>query len=219
MRRARRAYSTLRSQRRTKMVLARLGTATILGALVTGTLLFLMQYLIATGLPAYSDSGKFHFLDFVRIDREETLERKERKPDKPPPPEQPPPDMPQPQQDSVDPNVETIAISAVPAGADISIDGFGLAVSDGDYLPIVKVSPVYPRRALSRGIEGYVIVEFTVTAAGTVKNPIVIESTSSLFEKAAVNAALKFKYKPRVVDGVPIEVKGVRNKITFKLEG
>ncbi len=200
------------------MVFARFGSAILLGALVTGTLLFLMQYLIATGLPAYSDSGKFHFLDFVRIDREETLERKQRKPDKPPPPEQPPPDLPQPQRDSIDPNVQTIAVSAMPASGDISIDGFGLAVSDGDYLPIVKVAPIYPRRALSRGIEGHVIVEFTVTAAGTVKDPIIIESTNSVFERAAVKAALKFKYKPRVVDGVPIEVKGVRNKITFLLE-
>ena len=218
MLRVRRAYITLQLQRRTKMVLARFGTAILLGALVTGTLLFIMQYLIATGHSALSDSEKFHFLDFVRVDREETLERKERKPDKPPPPESPPPDLPQPQQDSIDPNVETIAISAIPAGGDISIDGFGLAISDGDYLPIVKVAPIYPRRALSRGIEGYVIVEFTVTAAGTVKNPVIIESTSSVFERAALNAALKFKYKPRVVDGEPIEVKGVRNKITFLLE-
>ena len=200
------------------MVLARFGTATLLGALVTATLLFIMQFLIATGRSALDESEKIHFLDFVRIDREETLERKERKPDKPPPPEQPPPDLPQPQRDSIDPNVQTIAVSAMPAIGDISIDGFGLAVSDGDYLPIVKVAPIYPRRALSRGIEGHVIVEFTVTTTGTVKNPFVVESTSKVFERAAVNAALKFKYKPRVVDGVPIEVKGVRNKITFQLE-
>ena len=45
-----------------------------------------------------------------------------------------------------------------------------------------------------------------------------MESCNSLFERAALNAALKFRYKPRVVDGQPIEVAGVQNKITFLLE-
>ncbi|MBN1239057.1 MAG: energy transducer TonB, partial [Gammaproteobacteria bacterium] len=88
----------------------------------------------------------------------------------------------------------------------------------GEYLPIVKVAPVYPARAASRGLEGYVIVEFTVTRTGTTKDISVVESTSSLFERAAVDAAGKFKYKPRVIDGEPVEVPGVRNKITFVLE-
>ena len=74
------------------------------------------------------------------------------------------------------------------------------------------------RGVLSRGLEGYVIVEFTVTGTGTVRDVTVVESTSSLFERAAVEAAKKFKYKPRVVDGRSIEVQGVRNKITFQLE-
>jgi len=33
----------------------------------------------------------------------------------------------------------------------------------------------------------------------------------------AMNASLKFKYKPKVVNGEPIEVSGVRNRITFEL--
>ena len=95
--------------------------------------------------------------------------------------------------------------------------GVGFGVSDGEYLPIVKVAPVYPSRALSRGLEGYVIVEFTVTQTGATKDVVVVESTSSLFERAAVDAAYKFKYKPRVIDGVAVEVPGVRNKITFEI--
>ena len=93
----------------------------------------------------------------------------------------------------------------------------GFGVTDGEYLPIVKVAPVYPSRALSRGLEGYVIVEFTVTRTGTVTDVVVVESTSTLFERAASEAALKFKYKPRVIDGEAVEVPGVRNKITFEI--
>ena len=59
---------------------------------------------------------------------------------------------------------------------------------------------------------------FTVTTAGTVKDPVVLQSTSSLFERAAIRAVLKFKYKPRVVDGVPVDVPGVKTRISFMLE-
>jgi protein TonB len=91
-------------------------------------------------------------------------------------------------------------------------------IAEGDYLPIVRVAPVYPTRALTRELEGFVDMSFTVTATGTVKDPIVLQSTSSLFERAAIKAVLKFKYKPRVVDGVPVEVVGVKTRITFLLE-
>lgn len=61
-------------------------------------------------------------------------------------------------------------------------------------------------------------MEFTVTTTGTVKDPVVLFSTSSLFDRAAIRAVLKFKYKPRVVDGVPVEVPGVKTRITFQIE-
>ncbi len=192
--------------------------AIFMAALITSGLLFTMQALIASGKSALTDDREFQFLDFVRAQRQEMVQRKKQKPEKPPKPEEPPPDMPKPQQDVVNPNVQTIAVAPMSASTDMSIGGFGLAVSDGDYLPIVKVAPVYPRRALSRGLEGYCIVEFTVTKTGTVRDPFIVESTSSLFERAALGAVLKFKYKPRIVDGEPIEVAGVQNKITFELE-
>ena len=65
----------------------------------------------------------------------------------------------------------------------------------------------------------YVLIEFTVTILGTVENPVVIEAEPpGYFERAALNAARKFKYKPKVVNGEPIPVSGVRNLITFVLE-
>ncbi len=61
------------------------------------------------------------------------------------------------------------------------------------------------------------LLEFTVTTTGAVRDPVVLESSNRIFEKAAIDAALKFKYKPRVVDGQPIEVAGVINQITFEI--
>ena len=100
----------------------------------------------------------------------------------------------------------------------LNIGGGGFS-SDGEYLPIVKVAPVYPRRAQTRGIEGYVILEFIVTRTGSVINPVIVEAKPpGIFDRAAINAALKFKYKPKVVNGEAIDVAGVRNRITFELE-
>jgi TonB family protein len=97
------------------------------------------------------------------------------------------------------------------------VRSFGLT-SFSEYELIVRVAPVYPARALSRGLEGYVDLSFTVTATGAVADPIVVFSTSSLFERAAIRAVLKFKYKPRMVDGQAVDVTGVETRITFKIE-
>jgi len=121
--------------------------------------------------------------------------------------------------DNIDPNAPTINIAPPTVAANVDIGGpGGMNIAEGDYLPIVRVAPIYPARALSRGVEGYVDMSFTVTASGTVKDPIVMFSTSSLFDRAATRAVLKFKYKPRVVDGQPVEVVGVKTRITFKIE-
>jgi protein TonB len=203
--------------------------AIVLGAFVAASLLFLMQALIASGQAAITEHKSMRVVDFVRVKREERLESKRAKPDRPPNPDQPPPEAPQPSMDDASGDFgESTAVSAVQNApvpvADVAMDvspGFGVAAgtADGDYLPIVKVAPVYPQRAIDRGIEGYVIVEFTVTKTGAVRDPRVVEyEPSTIFNKAALAAALKFKYKPRVVDGEPIEVHGVLNKITFQLE-
>lgn len=59
---------------------------------------------------------------------------------------------------------------------------------------------------------------FTVTAVGNVTDVKVIESSHPGFEGNAVRAAEKFKYKPKVVNGIAVEVKGVTNRIEFNLE-
>lgn len=192
--------------------------AIILGSVVAIVLLYVMQLLIATGQKAITEDRSLHFVDFIRVEQKEVLQTKDRKPEKPPKPQEPPPDAPPPQMDTVEPGQTTINVARPTVTADISISGTGLTEADGEYLPIVKVAPIYPRRAQSRGLEGYVIVEFTVTKAGTVKDVRVVESSSSLFESAAVKAAEKFKYKPRIVDGEPVEVYGVQNLIRFELE-
>lgn len=190
------------------------------GVVVTLGLLFLMNILIVTGKQALTKPRDRAKLEFVRVRRNESLNVEDFTPEKPPKPPETPPETPPQDMDSIDPSAPTIAISAPTVATDASIGGpGGMNIAEGDYLPIVRVAPVYPARALSRGLEGYVDLAFTVTTAGTVRDPVVTYSTSSLFERAAVRAVLKFKYKPRVVDGVPVDVPNVKTRITFKIEG
>jgi periplasmic protein TonB len=190
-----------------------------IGVVVTLSLLFIMQLLIATGEKALQDPRDRAQLDFVRIKRSENLDTDDFEPEKPPPPPEVPPETPPQEMDNIDPNAPTINIAAPTVNANTEIGGpGGMNIAEGDYLPIVRVAPVYPARALSRGLEGYVDMSFTVTPTGTVENPTILYSTSSLFDRAATQAVLKFKYKPRVVDGVPVAVPNVKTRISFKIE-
>ena len=189
----------------------------VAGAAVTFALLWLMRSVIANP-DAATDSGiKGRVIDFVHVQEDQEVIVKKRKPDPPPPPDEPPPNLPKP---SFDTNVSIgTEIGAVEVNVNVDLSGTGGFSSDGEYLPIVKVQPIYPRRAQTRGIEGYVLLEFVVTSTGAVRDPVIIESKPpGIFDRAAINAALKFKYKPKVVNGEPIEVGGVRNLIKFELQ-
>lgn len=195
--------------------------AIVLAAGITVTLFIGMRYLIIGQDGQLSEPPKGKVIDFVRLKQDETVETKKRMPKKPPKPDEPPPDMVQPESQQQDLAADSVGMSFQ---ADIATDtglagGLALEGGDGEYLPIVKVAPIYPRRALSRGIQGYVIVEFTVTKNGSVSNPFVVEAEPpNIFDQAALDAAKKFKYKPRVIDGEPTEVQGVQNKITFTMK-
>ncbi len=210
---------TIRMAPPLRATLTRFAVAGVTSLVVTFALLWIMQILIATGKDVLTDGRDLRFVDFVRIKHDEVVKLDEDKPEKLPEPEQQPPDMPQPQMDSLDTS-NTVNISFT-ASTGINLDPTrgNFAVVDGDYLPIVKVAPIYPRRAQSRGLEGYCVVDFTVTKSGTVRDTRAIECTSPLFERASINAAAKFKFKPRVVDGQEIEVPGVQQMISFEIEG
>ena len=200
-------------------MLGRYAFSVVIGVVVTLSLLFVMHLLIVTGKQALTKPRERANLEFVRVKRNESLNVEDFTPEKPPKPPETPPETPPQDMDNIDPDAPTINIAPPTVATNTDIGGpGGMNIAEGDYLPIVRVAPVYPARALSRGLEGFVDLMFTVTTAGTVRDPVVIQSSSSLFERAAIRAVLKFKYKPRVVDGVPVDVPGVKTRISFQLE-
>jgi protein TonB len=201
--------------------IVRMAFGVVLGVVITAGLFWFMQYLIVTADRELNEGASGHLIDFVRLKRDESIQRRQLKPKKPPPPDAPPPQPPTPQLENLNPNAEKIAIQSAPVETDIEMSGgFSLGVGEGDYLPIVKVAPIYPQRALSRSIEGYCVVQYVVTKNGTIRDPFVVEDqcTSSLFHRASIQAAMKFKYKPRVIDGAAVEVPGVQNKFTYEIQ-
>ncbi|MEP4485225.1 MAG: TonB family protein [Halioglobus sp.] len=196
----------------------------MLGAIVLGAgaalfLAWFMQYLISSSDLSLEDASRVQMLDFVRVKRDENIERKDRKPPKPKLEETP--EVP-PMQQNADASGQQLAVTMMPAdsGVDITQGGIGFGAGEGDYLPIVKVAPIYPRRALMSGIFGDCLVIYTVTTVGSVKDVKVDKErcTDAVFYRPSIEAAQRFKYKPRVIDGVAIEVEGVMNRFYYREE-
>ncbi len=190
--------------------------AILLALPVVVGLFLIMHNLIAVDFvnPEVSNSK---VAELVQPDEEIKLDTATRKPEEPDEPDEPPPEL---EMASINLDMDMDITNTAPTTAvSIEISSSGMSSGDGEYLPIVKVAPIYPRRAQTRGISGYCIVEYAVTKSGSIRDPIAVDcEPSGVFERASVKAAAKFKYKPRVVDGEAIEVAGVQNKFTYELE-
>jgi periplasmic protein TonB len=117
---------------------------------------------------------------------------------------------------SVESNVAQITPSVDASGA---MSKMSLSAgSDRDTIPLVRVPPDYPQRALSRGLEGWVQVQFTITGTGSVKDVVVVKSSSKVFEEAAVKSIMRWRYNPKIENGVAVDRVGVQTIIRFTLE-
>ena len=191
-----------------------------LSMLVTISLFWLMNYLITHGMEAITDEVSGDTIDFTRVDRDESVNTKDRDlPDRPDKPDVPPPPPPMNLNTNTAPDSGGVNINA-PALYNLNLDRSGLnAPTDGDAIPLVRVPPQYPQRANSRGIEGWVQLEFTITESGSVADiSVVAAEPSGYFERAAERALSRWKYKPKIIDGRPARRYNNQVVITFELE-
>jgi protein TonB len=76
---------------------------------------------------------------------------------------------------------------------------------DNEAIPLVQIPPIYPTRAEMMHLGGMVLVEFTINGLGRVENPKVIKSQPpKVFDQAAIQAILNWRFKPKLVDGQPV---------------
>lgn len=203
-------------------MITRVVSSLVFASSVTFGLFFLMQALVAgDGEVVVNEDKRVRFIDVVQDIEEQPPQRLERKVEKPPEVETPPPEIDTPVVDTAGPDKLNLSVGRASTAAAVDLGGIDLGPSsDGDYLPLVRVQPQYPRRAQERGIEGFVIVELTVAADGTVppESIVVLQAEpKGYFERAAIKAAQKFKYKPKVINGKGQEVTGVTYKFSFNM--
>jgi len=200
-------------------MVARHISSAFLAAGVTFGLFYLMQVLIL-GKDATLGKEGGSLIEFVRLKKDSDLMEKKRKiPDIEEPEEPPPP----PELDLSKSAAPDQVLNEMAFAVDIGVDlgagpDLGAAAADSDIVPIVRVLPIYPLRATERGIEGWVEVEFTIRATGTVKDPVVLAyHPSKIFNSAAIKAIRKWKYNPKIENGVAVVRPGVRQRIKFQL--
>lgn len=187
----------------------------LLAVVVTFGLFLFMFKLISSGGNNNEELEAIAGIHFGPVDiPDDVMTRNRRIPKKPPPPRKPPP-PPKMQVSKMEQTVQNMPTLDLPdldvpmsGGEGMFIGSFASVdkTEEGDIIPIVVIRPMYPRDAAMKGLEGWVKVEFTITATGTVKNPRVIDSRPPrVFNREAVRAILKWKFKPRVVDGVAVD--------------
>jgi protein TonB len=193
----------------------RLMLAVPLALAITLSLFLFMYRLISAGGGRLGEREPLAAIRFGEVViPDEVAERSRRKPTPPPPRKDLPPpprlqvsavDRPPPEWPSLDlPRLDVPLVS----GAGIFIGNFEQVdrTAEGDIVPVVVIRPMYPREAAIAGIEGWVKVEFTITETGTVKDPRIVEADPPrIFNREAIRAILKWKFKPRVVSGVAVE--------------
>ncbi len=99
----------------------------------------------------------------------------------------------------------------------IERESFKIAVSDRDAQPLVRIPPVTPPRFLEGDNSGHCRVRFDVSPEGSPFNVVATYCTTKILERATIKSVQKWRFNPKIVDGRPVSMSGVENKVTFQL--
>jgi protein TonB len=195
----------------------------LLGVGFSLVLFMLMYSAIHVGKFVHEQTETLQTIDFVRLKRDSEVETLSRRKPPPPPAQPPPPAKMRVAAESVQQGMTAMEIPTLNLSASVSggpIGGSlntGAAMFDGDLLPLQRIPPQYPRDAARSGVTGWVQLEVLVNADGSVRSAKVLDAKPrGVFEAAAVQAVMRWKFKPKIKDGKPVEQKGSQ-KIEFNL--
>ncbi len=182
-----------------------------MGMLIALFVFWLMQWMINPTHEKHERSDDVAMVDFIRSLHDSSSDKKNRdtkEPEKPKPP--PSLEAPEAQKSSKQPqsmalpNIQSSLASFKGNGLGGMLSGYGFG--DSDVIPLVQVEPRYPAQAISRKIEGYVMVRLKISKLGSVEEVDVIDSNpKGIFEREAIRAAWRYRFKPKLVDGKPVE--------------
>ena len=191
-----------------------------LAVAVSGALFWLLNILI-TQQADFAEGHQAAKIEFTRLRRDTEVQQKKRDKAELEKPKELPPQA-NISRSSLDMGENAIAVIAptVEAKANVRANvSLGAGGTDRDTIPLVRIEPDYPMRARQRGIEGWVVVEFTITPAGTIKDAKVLQAQPpDVFDEAAVRAISRWKYNPKIEGGVAVERPGIKVRLDFKLD-
>jgi protein TonB len=192
--------------------------------------LFSFMRLITNARSHAGEAAAITKFEFVRLRRSERIEEKKREK----------PEIEKPEQEPVTPTLAVAEEEGVKVALDVEAlaaglgsefgsaggrgrggdggmggPGFSAGLADRAALPLVRVDPQYPPQAQRQKLEGWVQVRFTISTVGSVKDPAVVKSSHSVFEKNAIQAVRKWKYQPQLKAGKPVEVANKQVKLLF----
>lgn len=195
----------------------RIPVAIVVGAAFTTSMFWLLWSLVGTAFDV-GDRAEATRIEFSRMRRDtEVATKRDEKVER----ERPPPTPETPRMAFTAGGIENNVAQLTPV-----VDTRGAmsrmsmsAGSDRDTIPLVRIPPDYPPRALSRGLEGWVQVRFTITPTGTVADAVVVNAEpKNIFDEAALKAIARWRYNPKVEGGVAVERVGVETVIRFQLD-
>ena len=138
---------------------------------------------------------------------------------------QPPPPMPKVPQKAPPLDTSADPVLAISDFTPVTIDDFGGDINNtinrptGDATPIVRINPKYPTTAARDGIEGWVQLSFSISPTGEVIDPVVINAEPKrTFDREAIRAIKRWKYRPKVIEGVAQLQTGQTVQLDFKLD-
>lgn len=208
-------------------LLARLSLALFVAAAIALASITLMQQLISQRQAIASQDYDVNVIDFVRLKQESEVETRQRtKPKEPEPPtELTPKKVAIAQTQAIIPQDMNFNLPELDLPSNLTggpklggLMSHRSGAAHSSVIPLVRIQPQYPRRAIMRGTEGEVVLAFTITPTGGVKNIEVVSATpKGIFERAAKRALLKWKFKPKVVNGEAVAQQAQQNFV-FRLE-
>ncbi|CAH8210319.1 MULTISPECIES: energy transducer TonB [Vibrio] len=202
----------------------RLFIALPFAGIISLALFSFMSWMIDNGHQRVTESAQALSFTMIMVEQEQDLQRRQRSLPEPLQLPEPPPQSPVTQAQTV--AVETLAANALPAlGLDTVMNGVAIsAPTFGDFgtnqqaMPLYRVEPVYPAKALKRSVEGFVTLSFTIDEMGKATNIKVVEAKPvRMFEREAIQAVKKWKYQPQIVDGQAISQNGQTVTVEFKI--
>ncbi|MDC3214118.1 energy transducer TonB [Pseudoalteromonas distincta] len=198
-------------------VFIKTSTAVIGGAVMTFAAFAFMQYLISGEQRAPVKPGGDIIVEIFQAPEDSKVRHIQKI--------QPPPPMPKVPQKAPPLDTSADPVLAISDFTPVTIDDFGGDINNtinrptGDATPIVRINPKYPTTTARDGIEGWVQLSFSISPTGEVIDPVVINAEPKrTFDREAIRAIKRWKYRPKVIEGVAQLQTGQTVQLDFKLD-